>query len=361
MRLLLTLLRGLAGLLQFSLYTLIFFVLMAGAGYWVALEYFGAEEVETPNLTGLSTVEALVQLQDLNISLELERRQPSIEFPEGHIVNQYPKPGTMIKTGTPVRVVISEGQPLVTVPQLVGSNKIEAGIRLRKLGLDVGNIATIPRDGVPGGTVLTTDPPAGAGVVEGTRVNLMLAEGESSRVRQMPNLVGLTREEARQVMASYGLEISAEREQVADGVPVGEIHSQIPSPGSRITPDTQITVFFQPPRAIIPPQPESPWSDAFLRSTTPTGTDEDEADPESIEAPEEAETTPPTAGMPETEPVEISPSGLAPETESTPEAEVIEELIEETIGERAAEPEAAPAIELDLDARPAAIVPPPLL
>jgi serine/threonine-protein kinase len=277
----------LAGLVQFSLYAVLFFVLMVAAGYGVALQFFGGKEVAAPDLTGVLLSEALVRLQPRHISLQLERRQPHIQVPRDHVISQYPRPGAIIKAGTPLRVVVSEGQPLVAVPDLRGSNKIEAGIRLRKLGLNVGTIATIPRTGVAGGIVLTTDPPAGTGVTVGVTVNLLLAAGEGAPIRQMPNLIGLTREEAREVLGSYGLAIAQEREQDTADVPVGHIHAQSPPPGETIDPATRIEITLQPPRPEVSPTPgtdadtrtdtdTSPvsvdtrrWPDAFLREPTP--------------------------------------------------------------------------------------------
>ena len=240
--------RLLSGLTQFALYSALFFVLMVGAGYWVALQFFGGEEVQAPDLTGLSMVQALEKLQPVHVSLQMERLQPHVQVPQGHIISQYPSPGAVIKAGTPIRVAVSKGSPLVTVPDLRGRNKIEAGIRLRKLGLNVGVTASIPHSGVSGGTVLTTDPPAGTGIIDGSTVNLLLAAGEGARISQMPNLIGLTRDEAGEVLASYGLSLAESREDASGdpNTPAGHIHAQTPAPGEPIAPNTRITITCQP-------------------------------------------------------------------------------------------------------------------
>jgi serine/threonine-protein kinase len=301
--------RFFAGLIQFSLYSALFFALMVAAGYGVALQFFGGEEVTVPDLTGVSAVEALERLQPAHIGLQLERRQPHVQVPKDHIISQYPRPGVTVKAGTPIRVVVSEGLPLVTVPDLRGSNKIEAGIRLRKLGLNVGNTTSIPRAGIPGGTVLTTDPPGGTGVIEGVAVNLLLAAGEQSRVRLMPNLIGLTADEGREVLTSYGLELDQVREREAFDVPVGQIHSQNPPPGESLGPVTRIEVTVQPERTDEPPPGVNSASlDEFFGQTPDAGEDRQQMQP----------ATPPA--LPDTDGAEPA---MEPTAEETPVAPAV--------------------------------------
>jgi serine/threonine-protein kinase len=285
--------RFFAGLTQFVLYSALFFALMLGAGYGIALQFFGGDEAIVPDLTGVSLVQAVERLQPAAAMLQLERSQPHVQVPKGHIISQYPRPGASIKTGAPIRVVLSEGLPLAIVPDLRGSNRIEAGIRLRKLGLNAGTTAAIARPGVPGGTVLTTDPPAGAGVIEGTSVNLLLAAGELARTRQMPNLIGLTADEAREVMESYGLRIDQQREQDVADAPVGQVHSQSPAPGETVGATTRIEIVVQPERPEPEPTPVIPLVTPVI---DPAFLDDDAAlDPPDPAGDGTAETAPPPA------------------------------------------------------------------
>jgi serine/threonine-protein kinase len=247
------LLHFVSGVIQFTLYSALFFVLMVAAGYWVASAFFGGKGATAPDLTGLTLQEALTRLQPIGAGLQLERLQPHVQVPEGRVISQYPPAGSTIKAGSPIRVVVSKGQPLAIVPDLRGRNKIEAGIRLRKIGLNIGAVATIPRQGVLGGSVLATDPPPGAGVLDGTAVNLLLAAGEGARVAQMPNLLGLSRDEATEVLRSYGLQAAEERAADAPDAQVGHVHDQSPKPGERVEPGTRIVIFYQPPRVEVPP------------------------------------------------------------------------------------------------------------
>jgi beta-lactam-binding protein with PASTA domain len=60
-------------------------------------------------------------------------------------------------------------------PEIVGMSRLEAGIRLREIGLDVGSVAYLHVRGADNDTVLATDPPPGIGVVIGAGVNLLVS------------------------------------------------------------------------------------------------------------------------------------------------------------------------------------------
>lgn len=327
-----------SGLIQFTLYSALFFAVMVGAGYWVALQFFGGTEVNAPDLSGLTMVDALQKLQSAHIALQLDHRQPHVQVPEGRVISQYPLAGSRIKSGTPIRVVVSSGQPLAVIPDLRGRNKIEAGIRLRKLGLEVGATASIQRPDAPPGSVLTTDPPAGTGVVTGTAVNLLLVAGQGTRVAQMPNLIGLTREEAHEVLESYGLSASEEIMRDAPDVPVGHIHEQSPSPGEALAANQRITFTIQPPRPDATPAPETdetssdnggaPRSTPGDTSKWPSSFFRDDRQPAAApamppsETPAEPSPEPPAAAVPSDAPAATLPEATpAPATDSPPPAE----------------------------------------
>ena len=253
-RLVLWILRAISDVTRFLLYSALFFFLLVAACYWVASRYFGGSEVIAPELVGLTMPEAAARLGEYNVGLVLESRVPHERILRDRIISQYPRSGVQIKTGSPIRVTISDGPPLVAVPEITGLNRIDAGIRLRHGGLDVGTVATIPWTDASGGMVLTSDPPPGTGVLEGSKVNLLLAAGEGAGERRMPNLLGLTVEEARQVLESYGIELSEAKEAPSPRGRAGQIVDQFPTPGKSIDPTLRTSVTYSP-------EQEEAWDD----------------------------------------------------------------------------------------------------
>ena len=244
--------RWLTGLLWFVLFSIGFFVLMVAASYWVVGQFIRGRQVQAPDVTGVTPQQALVLLNQRDLHLALDSREPNPEIPEGHIVSQYPPAGSLIKARTPVRVVLSTGSPLVSVPQLKGKTKIAAGMVLRNLGLEPGRVATAPFKQTDGGLVVATDPPAETGVPEGSKVDLLVSSGEPARqFLAMPDLLGRSLHEARAIIAEHGLILGEERKVptpplTSAGVQPNHIHGQYPPPGQRIERSSRVRVEYAP-------------------------------------------------------------------------------------------------------------------
>ena len=232
----------LSGLARFLISTALFFVMIAGV------------ELEAPNVTAHSIPDALKILKKDGLTLSLDREEPHVVVPEGDVISQFPAPGIRIKAGSTVRVVISSGPPLLTVPDLRGEPRVAAESRLRNLGLTIGNVATVPTVDGRGGIVITTDPPGNSGVIQGAKVNLLVSSGRIDTVKTMPNLYGLTIDEARTLLASYGLILAEERKVPAPGVLAGLIHDQAPAPGVKVNDSTRVSVSYNPEADPTTPQ-----------------------------------------------------------------------------------------------------------
>jgi serine/threonine-protein kinase len=255
------------GTTRFLIATTLFFILMALLAYFVVGAYIRGAEVQAPSVIARSLSDAMQTAAGAKLYLLLDRREPHDTVPAGDIISQLPPPGSSVKTGTPLRVVVSTGSPLISVPDLKGESRVMAGVRLRNLGLVVGNVTEILVRGVAGGIVQDSDPPAGSGVnpdAGGGPVNLLVSSGRAETARTMPDLRGMSIVDARVVLAGIGLRQPEERRLPADGVPAGQIHRQEPPPGATVSPATPIVVTYTPPLV----DPDS----GFLDPTTPTRT-----------------------------------------------------------------------------------------
>ena len=249
-----------ASLIKFWMMTLFFFALMIFVSYTVVGHYIKGSDTLAPSLNGLPINKAMDALKDYRIGLILEGEQPHKFIPEGHVLSQFPTPKTRIKHGSSIRVVISSGAPLISIPDLRGQTKIAAGISLRKIGLKVGHLTLVPMKDTEGGQVLATDPPEGTGVTGERSVNLLVSSGESKDLTRMPNLYGWTLAEAEELFSEYNLMISKLDTAPDDRVRDGEIHRQSPPPGVRINSKTRLEVTVSPRREN---QAEDKFDDAY--------------------------------------------------------------------------------------------------
>jgi len=246
-----------SSLLRFILATALFFALMVGASYWVVDKIISGKVLVTPNVMGMPMWEAAKSLKTDKLSLAWDGDRPNETVPKGDIVSQYPTPGMRIKAGSALRVVISKGSPLVSVPDLRGITRQRAEVTLHNLNLKIGTIMGKP-DEHPG-LVVETDPPSGTGVIPGSTINLAVTIDRNQAALSMPNLTGMTLDQASKLLANYNLVITEDRRAASDKVAPGQIHFQRPAPGERVSETTRITVTYAPTEDEAPEvTPDSP-------------------------------------------------------------------------------------------------------
>jgi beta-lactam-binding protein with PASTA domain len=166
-------------------------------------------EVKVPDLTGLTISDASKKTSALGLSLNLENRFYSPNMAPGRILAQSPAPGTTVRRQWAVRFTESLGTQQVAIPNLIGQSERTASINVKRLGLDLGAVATIPSPGPPGIVIAQTPNPNAAGV-DRPRVSLLLSAPEGSdspTAFVMPSLAGLTLASAAARAAAAGLHI----------------------------------------------------------------------------------------------------------------------------------------------------------
>ncbi len=89
------------------------------------------------------------------------------------------------------------------VPDLRGRAISDAEARLRAAQLEAGQTLEVHDDSRPAGTIVAQEPPAGAQVRSGRRVNLLVSAGPA--VREIPDLTGKTARLASMELAQVGL------------------------------------------------------------------------------------------------------------------------------------------------------------
>jgi serine/threonine-protein kinase len=95
--------------------------------------------------------------------------------PPGVVVQTRPSPGAMLPMGGAVAVVVSRGQPTITVPDLLGLSQGDARSRLEQEGLRLGTATRRRTPDASPGTVVAQRPAAGTLAAAGTVVDIVVA------------------------------------------------------------------------------------------------------------------------------------------------------------------------------------------
>ena len=115
----------------------ILFIAAAGASAYLTLTLIikSEETVVVPSLMEKDVVYALRMLSDLGLNTRIKASEYSDSIPVNYVIEQDPAPGSEIKKGRNVKLVISRGQLAVTTPELTGLSIHQALIVLEETGL----------------------------------------------------------------------------------------------------------------------------------------------------------------------------------------------------------------------------------
>ena len=196
-------------------------------------------DAKVPNVVGLSFGEASKQLAELGLKAKRGAGRFDNSTPKGRVLEQDPRSGVHAEEGASVMLAVSEGQQVVAVPPIVGLTQADAQSALEAAGFELGKVVERPFPGPPG-QVLESTPASGEKVVIPAAVSIVVSVG--SNVTVVPNVVGRSVTDARQVLRSAGLTfgiISVPPGAASNG---GTVTAQNPSAGARVDTGTKITL-----------------------------------------------------------------------------------------------------------------------
>jgi len=205
-------------------------LLMAVLGLWLlaagSARYLNPPEFTVPDLHGKDPRAALEQVAGMGLKVVFTLASEP-ERPRDLVLEQNPPPGTRVKPGRTLELVINRPKE-GSVPRLAGLPLSEAQRELQDAGYQPGPPAAGFSE-EPEGTVLASAPPAEAPLPQGASVRLLTSDGPAPKKTVLPDLSGLTLEDARYLIS------------VAD-LRLGEVRT-LPSP------QTEGTVLAQQPPA----------------------------------------------------------------------------------------------------------------
>lgn len=153
--------------------------------------------IEIPDVRNEQLGAARQELKELGFRVEEEDGQYNPNVPQDVVVDQSPAPSTPIKPNRRVYLTVNRGEvPTVVLPDLSGTSQREARSRLEGRGLEV----EMQPDSLPSpheGTITRQSPEPADTVNVGSRVSLWYSTGLGDTETTIPNLVGLSVEEAR--------------------------------------------------------------------------------------------------------------------------------------------------------------------
>lgn len=162
--------------------------------------------VDVPNVVGKQVSVAKNILEDKHLRVSTSE-VTNTDVPAGQVISQSPGAGEKVKEQRTIHLVVSKGVGDITVPDLSGMTVEQARQRLKDLGLVVGKITQGSIEGKPDNTIVAQSPSGDSKVSKGTTVDLVVNKPQTKKVK-MPDVVGMTLKDARQVLGSNNIGVN---------------------------------------------------------------------------------------------------------------------------------------------------------
>ena len=165
-------------------------------------------KTDVPNLVGKTEEEAEKACEEAGLRMKVVSEVESKKYEKGVIESQKTEAGARVPEDAIVQVVISSGK-LVEIPDLSKKEYIDARDVLIDLGFAKSKIKMVeePSDDIEEDKVIRTDPEAGEWLNKESEITVYVSSG--IEMVKVPNLVGLTKEEAEKALSDKGLGVGS--------------------------------------------------------------------------------------------------------------------------------------------------------
>jgi serine/threonine-protein kinase len=197
----------------------------------------GPELRAVPNLRGKTIAEARTALTKAGFKMGTPRKAYDDQVPIGRIISQNRSPQSRLEVGETVTVTVSQGPRPVPVPAVAGLSRSEAESAIRAVGL----VPVFTEDfsvEVPKGDVIDTQPPVGTSVRRGENVTVTVSKGP--RKFEMPDVHGMSRDEAVNLLEGLGLHVTVVVIPSSNG---DQVVGQKPEQGTIVEQGDDVTIY----------------------------------------------------------------------------------------------------------------------
>ncbi|WP_203580843.1 Stk1 family PASTA domain-containing Ser/Thr kinase [Microbacterium hibisci] len=181
---------------------------------------------QVPEVSGMTYERANEALADADLRA-IRIDEENTEVAAGNVIRTEPAAGTSVAPDEQVRVYVSTGQEMSTVPTLTGLGQDAATGAITGAGLQLGTITPQNDKDLAAGTVISSDPAEGSSVAAGTMVNLVVASGRVT----IDDVRGYTVEAATRELEELGLTVVPQEDPDCAGANPPTVQSQSLPPG----------------------------------------------------------------------------------------------------------------------------------
>jgi serine/threonine-protein kinase len=213
------------------------FLLFAAVSMRLALK---TREVQVPDLRDKTPTEASAMASDRGLALRVDdTRRPDPKIAPGRVLGQDPPQGSIARRQRSVKIWLSAGPRVVTVPALLGETERTAQLKLSQYGLELAGVAEIRSPDYPADVVVAQTPTP---KTASERVALLVNRGSKAASYVMPDLIGVNGDRAAELLRARGFRVGLTGSAPYPGVAAGTIVRQSPPAGFQIAPSEPVSL-----------------------------------------------------------------------------------------------------------------------
>lgn len=208
--------------------------------------------VKVPDVSNMTQEEAKVAIEAANLQFSLGQDESSDDIAANRVIRSDPPANTEVEEGTSVKVILSTGPSTLALPgDLIGKTPEEVQQILTEMGLKVTvSPEKISSNEVEEGRVVRTNPSPGLHVKVGDEVTIYISSG--SDTVQVPNLAGMTQDQAREQLRLIGLGVGNVTTANHPTEDEGRVISSNPGANSEVVRGEQVELVLSDGRITIP-------------------------------------------------------------------------------------------------------------
>jgi len=184
---------------------------VAVAVFFIAVR--GEEQTMVPDVTGKELTEALLELQVKELYPRIQLRYTQTSRDKGLILEQDPLPGSIVKAGRRIRLVVSQGVVVNRVENFVSRNIDEVRMDLMTLQTASGGLPLLTiKEPVMyefslerAGTILAQKPEPLTEISGPLSLEFVVSRGRDNQTITVPQFTGLTITAALELVSSTGI------------------------------------------------------------------------------------------------------------------------------------------------------------
>ena len=230
-------------ILKISALFIAFIFVVGISAYFTLTTIIKSEDtVVVPDLVGKDVVYALRILTDLGLNTKVKGSEYSSDIPKDYVIFQQPEPGMEIKKGRDVRMILSKGAETILMPNLVGLSVQQASIILEENSLCREELSNTYNENIKKDDIIAHTPSTGDMIRRGKCVDLLISMGMRPKAYKMPDLRGLSFEDAIIVAERSNLLLGEIKSFYYKNKPKNAIINQEPLAGLRVIEGTIINI-----------------------------------------------------------------------------------------------------------------------